>query len=128
MGNMNVHERDGRPRQLDDIPPTVSASGRLARRLPHLLRGLMGVQLANLSPQSTAALVVGVATDAPDGETSLILPNSRLANILSLARLQRSRNIAACASVSDVAQLQAHHEFDRELGKSRVGAPVNRAP
>lgn len=53
MGNMNVHERDGRPRQLDDIPPTVSASGRLARRLPHVLRGLMGVQLANLSPQST---------------------------------------------------------------------------
>ena len=29
---------------------------------------------------------------------------------------------------SDVAQLQAHDEFDRELVKSRLGAPVHRAP
>ena len=44
-----------------------------------------------------------------------------------------TERVAALESVvdalgSDVAQLQAHHEFDRELVKPRVGAPVNRAP
>ena len=56
MGNMNMHERDGRPRQLDDTPPTVSASGRLTRRLPHVLRGLMGVPLLVLA--SIAAITI----------------------------------------------------------------------
>ena len=48
-------------------------------------------------------------------------------------RATDTERVAALESVvdalgDDVAQLQAHHEFDRELGKSRVGAPVNRAP